>query len=59
MRELSSQIQDTTYIDLFAKMKQDEKRLQSRHASAAHTKLRHSVEGIAGLEGHPDSWDDC
>ena len=37
----------------------DEKRLQSRHASAAHTKLRHSVEGIAGLEGHRDSWDDC
>ena len=59
MRELSSQIQDTTYIDLFAKMKQRWKRLQSRHASAAHTKLRHSVEGIAGLEGHRDSWDDC
>ena len=59
MRELSSQIQDTTYIDLFAKMKQRWKRLQSRHALAAHTKLRHSVEGIAGLEGHRDSWDDC
>ena len=37
----------------------DEKRLQSRHASAAHTKLRHSVDGIASLEGHRDSWDDC
>ena len=59
MRELASQTQDTTYIDLFAKMKQDEKRLQSRHASAAHTKLRHSVDGIAGLEGHRDLWDDC